>query len=175
VAVVKQLRVDSLQPGGALLDQRAAQAHQRAQLEDLLGRDPRLRHAPLLEQLAQMLRVGAVGLGPALGAAQDLGLRRLGQVHLGPDGLQLLHHEAPTRRRLERGLEPLAVELAHEVAKALAVGRPDAAPPKLARRAIKRIPGDLLSMLVQSHYDRHKGTSSASVDSRHQRASSRLS
>lgn len=52
VAVMEELCVDALLPAGALLDQRPAQAHERAQLEDLLGRDPRPRHAPLLEQLA---------------------------------------------------------------------------------------------------------------------------
>jgi hypothetical protein len=64
----------------------------------------------VLEQLAQMLGVGAIGLRPALGAAQQLGLRRLGQVHLGADGAQLLDGEPPAGRRLERGLNPLALE-----------------------------------------------------------------
>src|SRR6266542_4211097 len=40
--LVEQLRVHALLPGGALIDQRLAQAHQRAQLEDLRQRDPRL-------------------------------------------------------------------------------------------------------------------------------------
>src|SRR5215211_5015068 len=104
-----------------------------------------------------MLGVGAIGLRPALGAAQHLGLRRLGQVHLGADAEQLLDHEPPAGRGLERGLDPLALEPTQEVAEALTLRRPDPAPPKLARRRVERIPGDLLSMPVKSHYDRHRG------------------
>jgi hypothetical protein len=41
-------------------------------------------------------------------------------------------------------------------AEALAVGRANPAPPQLTRRAIERIPGDLLPMLIKAHYDRHR-------------------
>jgi hypothetical protein len=54
-------------------------------------------------------------------------------VHLRADGAQLLDHEAPARRSLERGLEPLALELAQEAAEALAVGRAYPAAAQLAR------------------------------------------
>jgi hypothetical protein len=50
-------------------------------------------------------------------------------MHLGAHRPQLLDHEPPARGRLQRGLDPLAVELTQEVAQARAVGRPDAAPP----------------------------------------------
>jgi hypothetical protein len=39
-AVVKEHGVDALQPLGALVDERLAQPHQCAQLEDVFGRDP---------------------------------------------------------------------------------------------------------------------------------------
>ncbi len=49
VAVMVELRVDPLKLRGALLDERPPQADRRAQLEDVGGRDPGLRHPPLLE------------------------------------------------------------------------------------------------------------------------------
>ena len=42
-ALVEELRLQPLQPGRALIDQRLAQPRAGAQLEDLHGRDPRLR------------------------------------------------------------------------------------------------------------------------------------
>ena len=48
--VLKEHGVNALQPFGALVDERLAQPHQRAQLEDVLGRDPRLRQPPLHQQ-----------------------------------------------------------------------------------------------------------------------------
>jgi hypothetical protein len=47
-AVVEQQRVDPLLPSGALVDERLAQPHPLAQLEDLLRRRPRLRQPTLL-------------------------------------------------------------------------------------------------------------------------------
>jgi hypothetical protein len=52
--------------------------------------------------------VRPVGLGALLQAAQPTGLRRLGQTHPRADPPQLLDHEPPTRRRLQRDLELLA-------------------------------------------------------------------
>src|SRR5919106_4411104 len=112
-----------------------------------------------------MPRVGAIGLRAALGSTQRARLRRLGQLHFGADGAQLLDHKAPARRRLERGLDPLALEARQKAAEALTLRRPDPAAPQLARRTVKRIPGDLLSVPVKSHYDRHRGPPQApSID-----------
>jgi hypothetical protein len=51
-AVMEEHGVDALQPLGALVNEGLAQAHQRAQLEDVLGRDPRARQPPLEQQIA---------------------------------------------------------------------------------------------------------------------------
>jgi hypothetical protein len=40
---MEELRLQPLLPGRALVDQRLAQPHTRAQLQDLRGRDPRFR------------------------------------------------------------------------------------------------------------------------------------
>jgi hypothetical protein len=53
-----------------------------------------------------MSRVGAVGLGAPLGAAQAGGLGRLGQVGGEPDPLQFLDHEPPTGAALDREPPP---------------------------------------------------------------------
>jgi hypothetical protein len=66
---MEQHGVDALLPGGALVDQPLAQPHGGAQVQDPGGWDPRAGQPALLQQLAQQPRVGAVGLGPPLGAA----------------------------------------------------------------------------------------------------------
>src|SRR5512132_3577274 len=65
-AVVVAHRVYPLLPLAALVDQRVAQPHACAQIEDVLGRDPRLRQPVDHHQLAQMPGVGPIGLGPLL-------------------------------------------------------------------------------------------------------------
>ena len=101
-AVMKQHRVDPLQPFGALVDQRLAQADAGAQVEDVRRRDPRFGQAALDQQLPHEARVEAIGLRAALGPALGARLGRLGQVHLGADALELLDDEPPARHRLHR-------------------------------------------------------------------------
>jgi hypothetical protein len=72
------------------------------------GRDPRLRQQPDHHQFTQMPCVRAIVLGPLLAPPPRGGLRRLGQAHHGARPAQLLDHEPPTRRRLQRDLELLA-------------------------------------------------------------------
>ena len=103
--MVEQQRLDPLLPGGALVDQRLAQPHPLAQLEDLLRRRPRLRQPTLLQQLAQVTRVGAVGLRSRLAAAQIGGLRRLREMSGRTGSDKLLDDEPPTRRRLQRNVD----------------------------------------------------------------------
>ena len=83
-AVVVEHRVYPLLPLAALVDQRVAQPHACAQIEDVLGRDPRLRQPVDHQQLAKMPGVRAVGLGALLSPPPGGGLRRLGQTHPGP-------------------------------------------------------------------------------------------
>jgi hypothetical protein len=65
-AVVLEHRLDPLLPFGALLAEPVAQPDQGAQIEEVIGRDPRLRQPPGQPQLAVVARVGAVGLGALL-------------------------------------------------------------------------------------------------------------
>jgi hypothetical protein len=155
--VVVELGLDSLLPLAPLVDQRVAQPDLGAQLLDMGRRDPRLRHPPCLQQLAQPAGVVAVGLGPLLRAAQDARLRRLGQAHPGADRLELLDHEAPAGRRLQRRLDLRALPAAQPAPESEPVGRPDPAPAHLAGRGVERVERDLVSVLVKSHYDPHQG------------------
>jgi len=109
------------------------------------------------QQLAQLTRVGAVGLGALLVAAPRGGVGRLGQVDLGADRAQLLDDEPPPGRRLQRRLEPLANEPRQEPADLLAIGRRNARPADLAGLDIEPLGGDLRPVLIESHYDRHTG------------------
>ena len=65
--------------------------------------------------------------------------------------LELLDHEPPARRRLQRDLELLASEARQEPAHTDAVGRCDPRPRDLAGRGVDPVGGDLRSMLVKSH------------------------
>jgi hypothetical protein len=150
-----ELGLDPLLPLAALVDQRVPQPDLGAQLLDMGRRDPRLRHPPRLQQLAQTAGVLAVGLGPLLRAAQGARLGRLGQVHLGADRLELLDHEAPAGRRLQRRLDLPAVPAPQPAAEAEPVGGPDAAPAHLTAGGVERVERDLLPMLVKRHYDPH--------------------
>src|SRR3954453_14791426 len=57
-----------------------------------------------------MPRVRAIALGALLRPAQARGLRRLGQMHPRADPTQLLDHEPPAGRRLQRDFQLLAAE-----------------------------------------------------------------
>jgi hypothetical protein len=119
-ALVEQLRLQPLLPGGALVDQRLAQPHARAQLQDLRRRDPRLRQLPRREQPQQQIAIGPVGLRPPLAPTLSRRLRWIGEMRAIAGTHDLLDHEAPTRRPLERKLHIETVEprqpLLHRVA-----------------------------------------------------------
>jgi hypothetical protein len=98
--LVEELRVDALLPRAALIDQRHAQTNQRAQLEHVRRRDPRLRQLAGKEQPQLQIAVGVVGLRPPLAAASGRRLRRVGQMRAVAGALDLLDHEAPAGRPL---------------------------------------------------------------------------
>jgi len=101
-ALVKQVRLQPLLPGRALVDQRLAQPHPRAQLQDLRRRDPRLRKLPRRQQPQQQVAVGAVGLRAPLAPALGGRLGRIRQVRPMTGAHDLLGDEPPARRPLER-------------------------------------------------------------------------
>jgi hypothetical protein len=63
------------------------------------------------QQLPQVAGVGPVGLGAPLGAAQRVGVGRLGQVRADPNAGELLGDEPPAGRGLQREAGLLLVEL----------------------------------------------------------------
>jgi hypothetical protein len=67
--------------------------------------------------------VGTVVLGALLVAFQGGGVRRLGKMHDRLDPLQLLDHEPPAGRRLQRDLQLLVAKASKEPAYGRAVGR----------------------------------------------------
>jgi hypothetical protein len=144
-------------PLPALIAQRVTQPHPRPQIEQVIGRDPRLGQPSEHQQLAQVPGVRAIALGALLRAAQVAGLRRLGQMRPAADRADLLHHEPPARRRLQRGVQIRVPEAVQEPRHRLAMRRRDARPRQLAGRRVDPLGGDLPSMLVKSHYDRHTG------------------
>jgi hypothetical protein len=109
-AVVVEHGLDPLLPLAALVGERMPRPDPRAQIEDVLGRDPRLRQPVDHQQLAQMPGIRAAGHRALLFALAGTGLRRLSQVHLRADSAKLLDHEPPPRRRLQRNFELLTRE-----------------------------------------------------------------
>jgi hypothetical protein len=141
----------------------------------MLGRYPRLGQPPDHQQLAQMARVGAIALGALLGSAARRRLRRLGQVHLRPDRVELLDDEAPARRRLQGHLQLLAAKACGEAPDAIAVCRRDPLARNLTGRGVQPLARDLRSVLVESHYDRHSGPPQAPRSKRLRGQAPRLS
>jgi hypothetical protein len=106
-----------------------AAPHPGAQVEEVRGRNPRLREATDQQQLPQMPGICPVGLRAILVALQAAPLRGLGEVGLRANPLKLLDQEPPARRRLQRGLEIGALEPRQELPYADAVGRRDPSSP----------------------------------------------
>jgi hypothetical protein len=104
--------------------------------------------------------VGPVGLRALLLALQRGSLRRLGQVHLGADPVELLDHEPPARRRLQRHLETIVDEPAEKHANRVAIGWRDPGARDLAGDRVDPLGRDLRPVLIQTHHDRHQTTSS---------------
>jgi hypothetical protein len=77
--------------------------------------------------------------------------------------LELLDDEAPAGRRLERDLDFVIGEASSELPHAVAVGGRDPRARHLACLGVEPLRGDLRSVLVKSHYDRHSGASSSST------------
>jgi hypothetical protein len=148
-AVVKEHGVDALQPLGALIDERLAQPHQSAQLEDVFGRDPGLRQPPLEQQVAQMAGVALIGLGSPLRAARRRRVGRLGQLNRDAGALELLDDEAPAGGRLHRSLDVLTRPAAQERAQGRAIGRRDPPSRHLPGRGVHGVVGDLCAMHVE--------------------------
>lgn len=84
-------------------------------------------------------------------------------MHPSADPLELLDHEPPTRRCLQRHLELPAAKRREERSHPATVCRRDPAPGDLTGLGIEPLDSDLRSMLVTSHYDRHLGASSRST------------
>jgi len=153
--MVIQGRLDPPLPLTALLTQRVAQPDLSAEIEDVLRRDPGLRQPLDHQQLPQMPGIGAIALRALLRATQPGRLRRLRQMHNRPDAAQLLDHEPPAGRRLQRYLQLPAAKTRKELPHRRAIRRHHTGALHLAGLCVDPLAGDLSSMLVKSHYDAH--------------------
>ena len=81
-------------------------------------------------------------------------------MHLRTDTLELLDHEPPARRRLQRDLETVVSEPPEERADRVSIGRRDPGARDLTGDRLDPLSCDLRTMLIQSHHDRHRATSS---------------
>jgi hypothetical protein len=133
------------------------QPNSRAEIEDVIGRDPRLRESLDHQQLPQMPGVRAIALRALLRPPQVGGLRRFGEMHLGADPAQLLDHEPPAGRRLERDLKLPATKTSEQLPHRRAIRRRYTRALHLAGLSVDPLAGDLSSMLIKSHYDAHSG------------------
>ena len=78
-------------------------------------------------------------------------------MHHSTHRAQLLHHEPPPSRSLQRHLDLLAAETTQEPAHALSIRRRHPPTLHLTGPGIDPVGSDLRSMLVKSHYDCHLG------------------
>src|SRR4051812_14702417 len=100
-----------------------------------------------------MPRVRPVALGALLRSPQPARLRRLCQMRPGADRAQLLDHEPPAGRRLQRHLKLAADEAAKEPPHALAVRRRHTRATDLAGRRVNPLGRDLRPVLIEAHHD----------------------
>jgi hypothetical protein len=117
-------------------------AHPGAEIEQMRGRDQRLRQPADQQQLALMASVGPVGLRALLLALQRARLRRLSEMHIGADPPRLLDHEPPARRGLQRHLEILTRKPPEERPDPFAVRRRDPRAGDLPRDRVDPLRGD---------------------------------
>jgi hypothetical protein len=153
--VVIEHSLHPLLPLATLIDERVTQPHPRTKIQEMVRRDPALRHPAGHQQLPQMPRVRPVVLRVLLVPAQRARLRRLRQMNLSADPAELLDHEPPARRRLQRHLELQTLKPGKEPDHTPAVSRHDPTTRHLARHRIDPLRGDLRPMLIKSHHDRH--------------------
>src|SRR5439155_15956855 len=97
-----------------------------------------------------------VGLRAPLAPALGRRLGRVGQMRAVAGTLDLLDHEAPAGRPLERELSRAARKPPQPGTDLGTRGRRDPTPLHLARLAIERLVDDLLPMHIQRHYDPHR-------------------
>jgi hypothetical protein len=139
-----------------LIDQRLAQAHQRAQLEDLRRRDPRLGQLAGEEQPQLQITISAVGLRAPLAPAAGRSLGRVGEMCAVADVLDFLEHEAPAGRAFDRKLGLTIGELPQPGTHLRPRRRRDPTAAHLTRLPVKSLVRDLASMHIQRHYDPHR-------------------
>jgi hypothetical protein len=138
---VEELGLEALLPGDPLLEQRLAQTDASAELEDMSGRNPRLPQLPVQQQLQHVVAVGPVGLGATLAAAPGRRLGRVSQMRVVPRAGDLLAHEAPASRALEREVDNAALEASKPFAERLARYGRDLAPLERTRLEVERLEG----------------------------------
>ena len=151
--MVVEDRLQALRPLATLIDKRVTQPHPCAQVEQMGGRDPRLRQPLRHQQLAQMAGVGAVGLCALLVSPQRARLGRLGQMRHSTDRGELLDHEPPARGGLQSNLELPAPKPGKEPPHRLPVRRRDTCACDLAGRRVKPLRHDLRPVLIKPHHD----------------------
>ena len=150
--------MDALLPGPALVHEVDVRPAQGAHLEHVVGRDPRLGQPALVKQLAQQARVGAVGLGPLLAAAQGCCVGRLSEMGLHAGSDQLLDDEPPAGAALERDrhVGPVSEALDQPAPQVGARRRADLAGAELARVGVEIVERDLGAVHVKAAYDCHR-------------------
>jgi hypothetical protein len=101
--------------------------------------------------------ISTIALRALLRPPEPSRLRRLSEMHHRADTAQLLDHEPPASRRLQRHLQLPATETLQELPHRGAVRRRHPRALHLAGAGLDPLASDLSSMLIKSHYDAHKG------------------
>ena len=104
--------------------------------------------------------IGKIGLRAPLLALQRARLGRLREMHLSTDPLELLHHEPPADRRLQRDLKTGPTKRVQERADTGPVCRHDPRARDLTGDRVDPLRCDLRPVLIQAHHHRHAATPS---------------
>jgi hypothetical protein len=155
---VEQGGGDPLVPSAAFIEQVFIEPDDSPHFQHVLRRDPAFGQVPGQQVDPQVPGIGLVGFGVPLAAAQRGGVRRLGQMRLGPRGQQLLHDIPPAGAALQREMHVvLAGEPGQPIAQMLPVGRGDPAAAQLPGHGVEILEGQLAAVHVECAYDAHEG------------------
>jgi hypothetical protein len=124
----------------------------------MIGRDPGLRQPSDHQQLPDVLSISPIALGALLVPAPGRGFGGFGEVHDRVNPAQLVGDEPPAGRCLQRNLELPAAELLTEPPHPSPIRWRDPRAHHLAGIGIHPLRGDLRTVLIQTHHDRHLQT-----------------
>jgi hypothetical protein len=153
--VVIKRGVEALSPRHPLIGEVLVEPDDTTSFKHVSRRDPALGELPGHEQLAKVLGVATIGLGPSLVSPECSRVGRLGDVSAKACALELLCDITPSGATLHRHITAGAAKAGEKAPQLDPVSGRDAPTDILASREIDYVEGELTAVDVDSSYDSH--------------------